>query len=325
MKMTSEANEPFIIFQPHQHRRTKLLIMLLYTINGTCHVSSFTPGFFESRRSACPALLSNDIGATGDDKVGDDKVETSSLQFVAGTSLLTESAPLPTPPLQLVDFFQASEYRNHLLLGYGILDGEVLPAVEPLLHPSPDLWDRWAKQADLTGTPTPRPDVDELLLVKSSGIPFSLGLTMFVESIIGFNLVLPDESEGSFPEYQFTLIQDTIRAEGPRAMVWIFEKITGASSKQKKGQTTHSFSTLKVEPSPDKPGEIVFQSNTRLEINLYFPKILLRILPMSREKSNEIGSKSTLKSLEVRGVAALKIFEKSYSTWLEQNGDGGQS
>jgi hypothetical protein len=315
MKMTSEANEAFN-FQPHRHCRTKLLIMLLCTMNGTFHVSSFVP-FVESRRSECPPLLSVDIGATGDDKV-----ETSSLQFVASVSLRTESVPLPTPPLQLVEFFQISEYRNHLLLGTGTLDGEVLPAVEPLLQPSPDLWDRWAEEADLTGTPTPRPDVDELLLVKSSGLPFSLGLTMFVESTIGVSLVLPEESECSFPEYQFTLIKDTIRAEGPSAALWIYEKIMEASLKQKKGQMTHSFSTLKVEPTPDKPGEIVFQSDARIEINLYFPKILLRILPMSREKANALGSESTQKTFEVKGGPSLKIFEKSYGKWLEQNGDG---
>jgi hypothetical protein len=116
MKMTSEANEAFI-FQPH--RRLELLIMVLCTMNGTCHVSSYAPGFFESRRSESPALSSVGTGATGDDKV-----ETSSLQFVAGTSFRTESAPLPTPPLPLVDYFQVSEYRNHMLLGKGTLDGE---------------------------------------------------------------------------------------------------------------------------------------------------------------------------------------------------------
>jgi hypothetical protein len=105
--------------------------------------------------------------------------------------------------------------------------------------------------------------------------------------------------------------------------VWIHEKITEASSEQKKGQAIHSFTTLKVEPTPDKPGEIIFQSDARLEINLYFPKILLWILPMSREKSNALGSESTQKSLGEGG--ALKIFEKSYRKWLEQNGDGRQT
>ena len=211
-----------------------------------------------------------------------------------------------------------------MLLGNGTLDGEVLPAVEPVLQPSPGpLWDRWAQEADLTGTPMPRPNVDELLLVKSSGIPFPLGLTMFVESIIGVSLVLPEESDSSFPEYQFTLIKDTIKAEGPRAIVWIYEKIMGASSEQNKGQATHSFSTLKVEPTPDKPGEIVFQSDVRIEVNVYFPKILLRILPMSREKSNALGSEATQKTLG--DGALLMIFEKSYRKWLEQNGDGRQS
>jgi hypothetical protein len=79
--------------------------------------------------------------------------------------------------------------------------------------------------------------------------------------------------------------------------VWIHEKITEASSEQKKGQATHSSTTLKVEPTPDKPGEIIFQSDARLEISLYFPKILLWILPMSREKSNALGSEFTQKSL----------------------------
>jgi hypothetical protein len=263
---------------------------------------------------------------------------TSSLQFVASTSFRTESVPLPTPSSRLVDFFQSTENRNRLLLGHGSSkagavdekDGtagaavSTLPtsSVESILSSSHDLWDRWAKEAAATGTPPPCPDEDELLLVKSSGIPFPLGLTMFVESIVGASLVLPpmdellaDESSTLqlFPEYQFTLIKDTVRAKGPRVIVWTFDKIMGA----KKGdhQTTHSYSTVSVKQTGSDE-TIVFQSDANIEINLSFPQTILRLLPMSREQSSALGSKSIQATFDVKGAASLHNFENAYREWL---------
>jgi hypothetical protein len=275
-----------------------------------------------------------------------DDAATSSLQFVASTSFRTEPVPLPTPSSRLVEFFQSAENRNRLLVGHGsseaaavvVVDetssssslGNTSPStVEPFLSsassPVADnlvWWERWAQEASATGTPPPRPDVDELLLVKSSGIPFPLGLTMYVESIVGASLVLPTSSESSSSssslllEYQFTLIKDTVRAEGPRVIVWTFDKIMQA----KKGdqQTTHSYSTVSVvvKEASDR-AEITFQSDAQLEVNLSFPQTLLRILPMSREQSNTMGSKSIQATFDVKGAASLQNFEKAYREWID--------
>eukprot|EP00566_Odontella_aurita_P022932 CAMPEP_0113593682 /NCGR_PEP_ID=MMETSP0015_2-20120614/38594_1 /TAXON_ID=2838 /ORGANISM="Odontella" /LENGTH=136 /DNA_ID=CAMNT_0000500469 /DNA_START=174 /DNA_END=581 /DNA_ORIENTATION=- /assembly_acc=CAM_ASM_000160 len=133
----------------------------------------------------------------------------------------------------------------------------------------------------------PCPSSDELLLVKSSGIPFPLGMTIFAESIVGVKVLIPKELAGfespSYPEYQFTLVRDKVRAEGPRPLVWVHDVLTSAS-KDKGEQTTHSFSRLHINESKELSGGIVFTSSSCIEVNIRFPSVLLRLLPMGKEK-----------------------------------------
>lgn len=139
----------------------------------------------------------------------------TSLQFVARTVFASDPIPLPKNTT-LLDFFMVEGNRNHLLLGEGQqrhTAGPSLPAVEPL-YPIPlELWDRWRKEAALAaGAIEPDMDHDTLLRVKSSGIPFPAGMTIFSDSVIGVKLLT---GENECPEYQFTLVQDNVRVEGP--------------------------------------------------------------------------------------------------------------
>eukprot|EP00978_Attheya_sp_CCMP212_P011395 scaffold28114_cov53-Attheya_sp.AAC.4 len=297
-----------------------------------------------------------EINGYVDEEVPTIKGASSSLKFSARTVFSSEPLPLPEEhQASLVDFFANSLHRNHLLLGHGSppiaqkrtaddkeksSKDENVPAVKSLPSPPPpELWDRWRVEARRAGTVPPNPDIDELIVVNSSGIPFPLGVTIFVESIVGFKLLLPtipresgstpysspssaeyddDNDTQNYPEYQFTLVKDTVRAEGPRALVWVHDKLTGAG-KDKPEQITHSFSSLKVmKQQSESSSQVMFTSESRIEINVQFPSMLLRLLPMSREKCNYQGSEAIQKTFEDRGKPSLDNFVQAYVKWLDE-------
>ena len=53
---------------------------------------------------------------------------------------------------------------------------------------------------------------------------------------------------------------------------------------------------------------------TSLDIAVQFPKILLKILPVSKEKAEEQGSNSILKTLDKDTGASLKRIEEYFRT-----------
>jgi hypothetical protein len=302
---------------------------------------------------------------------------TSSLQFVART--IFTSDPLVVPSMKygggdratqqlLVDFFSNPDHRNYLLLGNGPSPKQqaaggtspssntteksstsstmVVPEVQSLQTPmDSDLWNRWMNEVKrFNGATPPNPLQDELVLVKSSAIPFPLGMSLYVNSIVGVQLILPDQTLATtttlgqqqqpspYPSYRFTLVKDTLSAKGPLALVWLFKKMTGNGNQddQDKEQTTHSYSVLRVldfEPehhnntTTTNGTGIVFQSESHIEINVRFPSLLLKFLPMSREQCNQQGSESVQASFESRGAPALQQFVQAYQLWSKEKGE----
>lgn len=255
------------------------------------------------------------------DKWPEVKGSTSSLRFVARTTFTSDPVALPPAGVPaLFDFFRSPQHRNHLLLGEGARkfnSREPGPEVVPIRDPTPKLWKGWSQEAALVGSRAPIPHSDEILQLKSSALRM-FGMTVFVESIVGAKLLLPlgTSTGNSFPVYQFTLVKDDVRVEGPRTLVWLHKQLMGAGS-AKEEQTTHSFSTLRVEPAIEIPGHVLFIYDCTIEINFYFPLMLLRLLPMSREKCNEMGSAAIKQSFEEKGAPCLKNFVRAYLSWLE--------
>jgi hypothetical protein len=335
--------------------------------------------FHQSRQQNHPLTTTLDVSHDDDADSDVSKVAppvpststtTSSLQFVARTIFTSDPLVIPTikygdggaTQQLLVDFFSNPDHRNHLLLGNGppkqpvkassssnikepssTSSTVVVPEVQSLHTPmDSDLWNRWTNEAKrFNGATPPDPLQDELVLVKSSGIPFPLGMSLFVNSIVGVQLILPttttageqghhqQQPPSPYPSYRFTLVKDTLSAKGPSALVWLFQKMTGNGNQDKdKEQTTHSFSTLRVLPSLDSKQEhngettngtdIVFQSESQIEINVRFPSLLLRFLPMSREQCNQQGSESVQASFETRGAPALHQFVQAYQSWSKK-------
>ena len=127
----------------------------------------------------------------------------------------------------------------------------------------------------------------------------------------------------TLPAYEFVLIQDTTYATGSRFLVWLFNKVTGNASKKdddKKedssgSQTTRSLNTIRAVALEN--GNVAFECNASLGVQIQFPSIVMKMIPDGKEKSEKIGSESLKKALEDDVPTALEGFLETYLQWLE--------
>ena len=203
--------------------------------------------------------------------------------------------------------------------------------------------EEWREQTRNVGGEEPNPEKGDVVYqVTTGGMNFA-GLRVVSNAWIGVKLVVQngdDSSRGGlgivFPEYQLVYIKDEQTVEGPKVLVWIFHKLTGkrtntASSsssssssnssdnegngkrnddKSTNQQSVSSFSRFYVQTTQDK--EIIFTIESMLDIAVKFPSFLLKILPVSKEKAEEQGSASVMKTLLKDTAASLERVVEFY-------------
>ncbi len=201
----------------------------------------------------------------------------------------------------ILSFFQKDEILPL------ILNGEREDCVELLDNKNVNeaLLDQWTKQARIVGANTPSMSSGDDVFQVQTGNMNVYGLKIKSNSLIGVKYVDKDElassksNDGGRPEYELVFIKNKQFAEGPKFLVWIFNQLTGKTNSKKdkeKEQTVHSLSKFTYETTPD--GEsIIFTIEASLEIVVKFPSFLLKILPVSKEKAEEQGSASVLKTM----------------------------
>ena len=247
------------------------------------------------------ALSLASSGGSSSDAEAAEKKGMALLTFVGEATTTADPVPMPPSGVSLVDFFAVDSHRDLLMKGTGNL-------VEPMKS-NHDLLERWTVEAKRVGAVPPEKG-DALLQVTTSGIQFP-GLKILSVATIGAKLI---EDDGGYPVHEFTLVKDTIKAEGPRPIRFIFNKLTATRDEEAKEQTTHSLTrTTAKSAGGDK---LVFTSSSYLEVDVTFPKVLLRILPVSKEKAEEQGSQSILKTIEKDSGPALENFKKAYLKYI---------
>jgi len=231
------------------------------------------------------------------------------LKFVGEATTITDPVPLPSQASDdgksLAAFFSIDSHRDLLMRGTG-------NTVEPM-EANKELMERWITEAKRVGA-VPPDEGDPLLQVTTTGIQFP-GLKILSVATIGAKLIVDDDS--GYPVHEFTLVKDTIKAEGPRPIRFIFNKLTATRDEEAKEQTTHSLTRTTAKPADsDDQMMIVFISSSYLEVDVSFPKVLLRILPVSKEKAEEQGSQSILKTIEKDSGPALESFKDAYLKYM---------
>jgi hypothetical protein len=236
---------------------------------------------------------------------------TTTLHFKGNKVFKTDPIPIKADNIETLFVSNLKDIRKLLLSGSGNNKAEILSEEE-----SSKLMNEWKKQTVKVRALTPdaeeHPELDVICRVNTSGINF-VGLEVKSDALIGTKLVL---NENSSPEIQLVFIKDSQYAEGPKILVWIFNKLTGKDDKKgktEKEQMVTSFSKFYA-TSSNEGDEISLVIETSLDIAVQFPKFLLKILPVSKEKAEEQGSNSILKTLDKDTGASLKRIEEYFRT-----------
>jgi len=233
------------------------------------------------------------------------------IRFAGLKKLSSPPASLPQSSKSLAEFFSKNEHRNLLL--------SKDPNNIQVTSPTKEQMDIWIVEAKASGGALPTKD-DEVVQVETS-MQFP-GLKMTTTTILGTKLVLPrpEPEEGArppnLPEYQFTLIDSTQSVRGIPPAMWLYNKITGASSStSSKERMTSSFTTVKVNQLSTSD-QISFSTDAKLEVKLDIPTIMLKILPVSVDKIEKQGATSMQKAIEKDVEPALQRFFDAYTRWL---------
>jgi hypothetical protein len=209
---------------------------------------------------------------------------------------------------KIIEFFQNPEHRNLLVTA-----GGSRPASE--LSVTGELFNEWKKAASKVGATAPVGGAGEaLLIVETGGIRFP-GLTVISNAILGSKTFVLNHT----PMYEFVLIKDEQSVEGLPPVVWIYKQLTGSGNKESASETS-ARSLRKVTVDVDEAGkELKFKSVSSLEVAIKIPSLLLRILPVSKEKAEEQGSAAVLKAVEVDASKGIAKFKEAYDAWVSNS------
>ena len=228
---------------------------------------------------------------------------TQDAPLVFSLNSVVSSDPVPAAsPQAILEFFQDPAQRNCMLSAGN--EREVEETQESAKYY--DLWKIISREQGAT-----EPDEsDPILRVASGGMNFP-GLTLTPETYIGAKLLDHSDDEYQYPVYEFTFVFDTKKVEGFKIAVWIFNKLTGADDEESKNKAvTRSLS--KVTAITTDSGETVFQVNMTFTTQVFFPQLLLRILPVSKEKAEQQGSAAIGKALEKDLNKAMQTLRQQF-------------
>jgi len=212
-----------------------------------------------------------------------------SLIFSAIANMSTEPLPSGTSKEDVALFLQQPENRNLLLSSGGSRPVEEMPL-------SPELESLWKelcqKEYGLENLPSP----GDVVLACDSIAKFP-GLKMVTTTISG---VKYSETKTGYPQYSFFLIGEKQSISGLPPVVYMFNKLTGMNKKGdslKPSGVAASIVSLQ-ETAGDDDENLVINFDANIKITVEFPAFLLKILPVSKEKAEEQGSASILKSVK---------------------------
>jgi len=241
------------------------------------------------------------------------------LKFQASTNYATEPRSTSTPESMqyLQDFLFQDEHRDMILAG-----ADSQNKIQVLHHPDIELYRLW--QIETRREPNlVAPSVgDAILRVTTHGIHFP-GLTLKTVATVGCKQVM---TEDTHPCLQITLIQDELQAEGPEPLVWVFHQLTGTgessffspfsllrgnNSQADQQRRTHSTNVITAECDKESLS-IIFRSVAKLSIDVSFPSMLLRILPVSKEMAESQGSDAINKVVNRDIGPSLEALKNKY-------------
>ena len=261
------------------------------------------------------------------------------VRFKASTNVCTSSLPMPPSGKTIDEFFLSREHRNLLFAaGAGIREIE-----NPSERQMQSLWrESEAGRRRCHMYPRDETAITRIIELTNPSLQF-IGIKLISVVVVGTQLLLGFDENGKvnenrpfpgFPEFQFTLLDSSFAAEGPRPLVWVFNKITkrqdskesnkandtnkGESPSENNGPIrTIGFTRVWSQPTED--GKVTFCAETRLESQLLIPRMLVRLLPVTLDRIEEQG-RAALQTLLKRMLKRMLNRQWSDFTKLVSNG-----
>eukprot|EP00545_Synedropsis_sp_CCMP1620_P001483 CAMPEP_0119005374 /NCGR_PEP_ID=MMETSP1176-20130426/1673_1 /TAXON_ID=265551 /ORGANISM="Synedropsis recta cf, Strain CCMP1620" /LENGTH=303 /DNA_ID=CAMNT_0006957163 /DNA_START=192 /DNA_END=1103 /DNA_ORIENTATION=+ len=230
--------------------------------------------------------------------------DEASLKFVCDSVYTSEPFPTATPQ-KILEFFQQPAQRNCMVTAGNQREAE-------MIETTPNLLEDWRASCRACGA-TGEPDSSDVVLkVSTGGIKFP-GLTLTSNAYVGGKLLEPPTSDSAddYPVYEFLLIKDEQSVTGFKPAVWLFNKLTGADNADG-GKKEMPISLTHVTAVQQDGQNMIFQSSTKFTIKVSFPKLLLRLLPVSIEKAEEQGSAAISKALDKDLTNAMKVLREGF-------------
>jgi len=251
-----------------------------------------------------------------------------------------------TSPSNLYEFFQSRHHRNLLLKG-GHNPTEDIP-------PTHDLLEEWKQQCQSVSSTPPSSlssssslmnnhlhhstEYDESnnhsVVAVYSTVPIVPGLSIKAISYMGCRL-LSNPQTPLFPMYEFTLIQDRYEAQGKKALVWLYRKLTGESTSNTSeddssiflrnaisttGGSRRTRGLCRVSLGPDhfeRENTLRLSYYSMVKVHCQLPNRLLRLLPLSKHGIESKISASMVKQIKSEVLQSAEKFYSALHTWLE--------
>jgi hypothetical protein len=227
-------------------------------------------------------------------------------------------------PKDLLDFFLSPENRDLVVKGGGN-PCETIPRTN-------ELDDEWISNSKVVKSTPPNGQNEEILAVHSD-VHLVPGLSISAVSYTGCKVLIHPQS--LLPSYEFTLVKEDYQGKGRRALVWVFNKITG-KHRSKNSNDGISQSTTDNDSSDDHDGSSRTFALSRVTIQhdvqqngcrvCYYghvkvvsklPKRLLRFLPLPKHTVEAKVSHAIVSQLEKEGVNSINKFAEALGTWAE--------
>jgi len=232
-----------------------------------------------------------------------------------------QTLPLPLPSVKTpYDFFIEAKNRNLLLS-----KDDNIKILEPPSQAQIKIWSQESKSAGGCEININNKDENYEVLQITNKAQFP-GLQVYTVNTVGSRMVLsPPVPFGkklvALPEYQFTLIDTTLNAEGLPPAVWIFRKLTGTTNQTKTIATeshkrmTSSFTRVHMDPAGEE-NKVILSADAHLEVRINIPSLMLRFLPVSLKTLEQQGSASIQKAVEKDFCPGFERFQNAYENWL---------
>jgi Holliday junction resolvase RusA-like endonuclease len=188
------------------------------------------------------------------------------------------------------------------------LNGAREAAVESLTDESLQLWN---KACDEKYGSSARPGSSDRTVVCDTHIGFP-GLKLTTRVLNGFKL---DKVDGS-PVLLSYLIGEKQQLEGAAPVKWIYKQLTGYDKKPQDAYYQTQASASAKASICDTDDGVVLRYEIDIEIVVEFPSALVKILPMSKEKVEEQGTNSVVKTVKKDVDNAVDVFITAYKSSL---------